>query len=99
MTTTQKVVIRPPATPEELEQYYELRYKVLRMPLGMDREGAADRYDNSGKRWHLAAFAGDIIIGVARLRLTKNGQFVIQWVAVDPNSRHQNVGRILMTAA
>lgn len=99
MPTTQRVVIRPPVTPEEFERYYELRYKVLRMPLGMERDTASDRYDNTGIRWHLAAFVGDTIVGVARMRRTKNRRYVINWVAVDPNQRRHGLGRILITTA
>lgn len=96
MTTTQKVVIRPPTTPKEFEPYYELRYKVLRMPLG--QTDATDHNDTVNRCWHLAAFAHDAVIGVARLHVNEERQFVISWVAVDPNHRHRGVGWAIMEA-
>lgn len=97
MNTQTKVVIRPPRSENDFAEYFDLRYRVLRMPFGYAPDSAHDVYDE-GPCWHLAALLHDTVIGVARLRRTSSGVFTIQWVAVDPNQRHRRIGSLLMTA-
>ena len=91
------VVIRPPKIRTELEDYFDLRYRVLRMPFGYEPDSARDEYDDL-VCWNLAAFLDDSVVGVARLHRSDTGVFTIRWVAVDPNQRHRRIGSLLIMA-
>lgn len=96
MNSTSLWSIREPRSNQELTEYFELRYKVLYMPLGHNPDAAKDRYDSSGQQWYLAAYRRSHLVGVGRLRITKKGHFIADMLAVDPNQRLQGVGRMLM---
>ncbi len=97
MNAQTKVVIRPPVTPDEFAEYYDLRYRVLRKPFGYEPDSARDEYDDM-VCLQLAAFMYQSIVGVARLHRDPDGMFVVRWVAVDPNQRHRHVGSLLLQA-
>ncbi len=82
-----------------LSQWMDLRYRVLREPLGLTYS-AEDLIQESEDR-HLLAFEGRKVI--AGLLIRKSGREAGVWkirqVAVEPSRQGQGLGRALMLAA
>ncbi len=96
MNAQTKVVIRPPATPEEFAEYFDLRYRVFRRPLGYPEDSVRDEFDTDGQSRHFAAYLAGTTVGVARLQRNTDGLYWVRWVAVDPNQRIRKIGQSLM---
>lgn len=88
--------IRTPNTPEEWEEYYNLRYEVLRAPLGKERGSEKNEGDITGE--HFAAFRNGEIIAVARLDKVDEHTAQVRFVAVKTNLQGSGVGKLLMNA-
>lgn len=89
------VEIRPPATRGEWNDYYELRYSILRRPWKISEALEADEAGS----FHLAAFdLGGTVLGTGRLVPLSEAQGQIRSMAVSKNSRKTGVGRTLLRA-
>lgn len=89
--------IRSPEKDSEWEQYYDLRYRILREPLGKPRGSERNEGDDSGK--HLALFVEGSIVAIARLDQTEPGVSQVRFVAVDANLQGKGYGKIIMQEA
>ena len=86
--------IRDPNTENEWQQYYDLRWRVLRemcnQPVGSEKD---DFEDDS---YHLMAVEDDVCVGVGRAHFNHADQGQIRYMAVDADWRGQGIGlRIL----
>lgn len=89
-----KIEIRSPKSKNEWDQYYQLRFEVLRKPHGMDRKSAHDELDPSSN--HFGAFVDGQIVGVGRLHFNDDGVGQVRFMAVAEEFRSQGIGgRIL----
>jgi predicted GNAT family N-acyltransferase len=86
--------IRAPKSQSEWDDYYDLRYRILREPLGKERGSERNDGDKTGQ--HLALFVGDKIKAIARLDQAKPGISQVRFVAVDDTARGKGYGRIIM---
>ena len=75
------IIIREPQNSSEFNKYYNLRWKILRKPLGQEIDLIKDELEN--KSYHLAALLdGENIIGVGRLHSLDNEKSQIRYMAV-----------------
>jgi len=78
--------------PEEkdMDQYFELRWRVLRKPWNQPRGSEIDEMDD--RAIHLAAYDGDRIVAVARLHFNREEEAQIRYMAVDERYRNRGIG-------
>jgi len=90
--------IRTPKNSDEWEQYYDLRYRVLRAPWQQPR--GSERNDMDAIALHLACFKQDRVCGVVRLdTFESEHQAQVRFMAVGPDFQGQGIGKKLMQAA
>lgn len=89
--------IRSPQTPEEWENYYSLRYAILRKPLGQPVGSEKNEGDKDGI--HIALFEDGIIRAIARLDVSEPKIAQVRFVATDSNSRKKGFGKMIMLEA
>lgn len=88
-------MIRSPQTPQEWENYYQLRYKILRAPWGQEK-GSEQTADESAHQ-HFACFdTKNEIIGVGRLDYLADHTAQIRFMAIADHMQGQGIGRVLM---
>jgi len=90
------IEIRTPENEAEWVAYYDLRFKILRAPLGKERGSERNDGDLSGK--HFALYDDGILKAIARLDQTEKGVSQVRFVAVDENSQGKGYGRLIMEA-
>jgi predicted GNAT family N-acyltransferase len=89
--------IRTPLTPLEWEAYYDLRYRVMREPLGKERGSEKNDGDETGI--HLALFSDEKIVAIARLDVHDKATCQVRFVAVETVLQSQGWGKLIMNAA
>jgi len=88
------LIIRGPRNKKELEQCFDLRYRILRKPWNQPRGSERDGLEDVS--FHIAAFDRGKVVGVARLhRMTPNTARVRQ-VAIEESCRKMGIGAALM---
>ncbi len=88
--------IRTPQTAAEWEQYYDLRYRILREPLG--KEPGSERNEGDETGIHFALFEEGIIVGIARLDKVDSEICQVRFVAIEHNIQGKGFGKRLMNA-
>lgn len=83
-----------PASTEEWDAYYNLRYKVLREPWNQPRGSEKDEMENSS--YHFFALVDNIPAGVGRLQFNSTDEGQIRFMGVDEAFRGQQIGRKLI---
>lgn len=91
------IEIRTPQTEKEWEDYYDLRYRILRAPL--DQPRGSERNDGDSTGVHLALYENEVIMAIARLDKADTDIAQARFVAVEENSRGKGYGRLIMEAA
>jgi ribosomal protein S18 acetylase RimI-like enzyme len=89
-----EIEIRCPNTKLEWEEYYDLRYRILREPWKQPRGSERNEGDDLGI--HAAYFDQGKIIGI--VRLDKSGEFTgqIRFMAVESKKQGKGIGEKLM---
>ena len=90
------IEVRTPKNQTEWDAYYELRYKVLREPLGKERGSEKNDGDLTGK--HFALYNDNVLKAIARLDQAEKDVSQVRFVAVDENSQGKGYGRLIMEA-
>lgn len=89
--------IRAPRSPGELEDYFQLRWRLLRAPWGQPPGSERDQLEAQAIH-RLACDPRGRVVAVGRLHRVANdakrGQ--IRYMAVDPNWRGRGLGRSLL---
>lgn len=85
--------ILEPKTEKEFEEYYELRWQVLRKPWGKPRGSEKD--DIEDKSIHIM-IKNDNILGVGRLHFNSDKEAQIRYMAVDAGYRKQGIGTMIL---
>ena len=62
------IEFRPPRNEKEWENYYDLRYRILREPLGKERGSEKNEGDELGE--HICLYDNGILKAIARLDKT-----------------------------
>ena len=86
-----------PATAKEFEQYYDLRWKILRAPWNQPRDSERDTDDESST--HLMVLDdNNRLIGVGRLHFNSIREAQIRFMAIDVPEQRKGVGSFLLQA-
>ena len=91
-----KIEIRAPITPKEWENYYALRYKVLREPLGQPIGSERNDGDLSGQ--HFALYEEKHLRAIARLDSMGDTTAQVRFVAVSAVAQGRGFGKMIMEA-
>lgn len=91
-----KRVIRSPQTEAEWESYYDLRYRIMREPLGKERGSERNEGDVTGI--HIALFEETTILAIARLDKVDETTCQVRFVAVESSLQGQGLGKLIMDA-
>ena len=83
-----------PVTQQDFEQYYELRWRVLRKPWQQEKGSEKDEDEDSS--FHLMVIDKGNTVGVARLQNVSPTEAQIRYMAVDENNNGQGIGRAIM---
>lgn len=89
-------LIRTPKTTEEWEAYYDLRYRILRKPLGQVR--GSERNDGDETGIHFALFEEGSIKAIARLDANDISTMQVRFVAVELTEQGKGYGKMIMEA-
>ncbi len=89
--------IRSPETPQEWEAYYDLRFRVMREPLGKPR--GSERNEGDEIAQHLALFVDTKIVAIARLDLLEQKVGQVRFVAVETEIQSTGFGKKIMLAS
>jgi ribosomal protein S18 acetylase RimI-like enzyme len=91
------LIIRMPATSEEWEQYYDLRFKVLREPWGQLKGSEVLTDEDQADHAMVIDSESRNIIGVARMQTNSPTEGQVRCVAVSPEAQGKGVGKLLMS--
>ena len=91
-----KIEIRTPISPKEWEDYYALRFKVLRQPLNQPIGSERNDGDLSGR--HFALYDDNILRAIARLDQAEENVSQVRFVAVNNDVQGKGYGRLIMDA-
>ncbi len=88
--------IRSPQTEREWEDYFDLRYRILREPL--NQPIGSERNDGDATGIHFALYDNDIVKAIARLDQQDAEVFQVRFVAVEKAEQGAGYGRKIMEA-
>jgi N-acetylglutamate synthase-like GNAT family acetyltransferase len=90
------LIVRIPETAQEWEQYYHLRYTVLREPWGQPK--GSEVLQDEAQADHAMVIDSETqeIVGVARMQTNTPTQGQVRCVAVAPHVQGRGVGKLLM---
>lgn len=88
--------IRSPKTKIEWEDYYNLRYNVLRKPLGKPVGSEKNEGDVTGI--HFALYEDGVVKAIARLDEVDKNTCQVRFVAVSNNLQGKGYGKLIMLA-
>jgi ribosomal protein S18 acetylase RimI-like enzyme len=90
------LTIRIPNTSEEWEEYYGLRFKVLREPWGQLKGSEVLADEVQADHAMVVDSESGKILGVARMQTNSPTQGQVRCVAVSPEAQGKGVGKLLM---
>ena len=86
-----------PSSPDELQRYYDLRWKILRAPWNQPRGSERDELEPSSH--HLMVInSKQAAIAVGRLHFNSIREAQIRYMAVAINQQRTGAGTLLLTA-
>ncbi len=88
--------IRCPKTDQEWQDYYQLRYDVLRKPLNQPPGSERNEGDDTGD--HFALFVNHSICAIGRLDEVNDTTDQVRFVAVEPRFQKRGFGAHIMLA-
>ena len=83
-----------PKTEKEFQQYYNLRWRILRKP--WNQPEGNERDDNNDSYYHVMAVENNIIFGIARLEFPTKNSAQLRYMAVDESYQGQGIGRSIV---
>lgn len=90
------IELRTPLNQDEWKNYYDLRYRVLREPLG--KECGSERNDGDSTGEHFALYEDGILKAIARLDDCGVGISQVRFVAVESGQQGKGLGKKIMLA-
>ena len=94
------IIIRQPETKAEWNQYYHLRWQILRQPWNQPPGSEKDELEDTSIH-RMAIFKTNNslqVIAVGRLHITDNDKAQIRYMAVDEKNRRFGVGNKILRA-
>ncbi len=83
-----------PESDNDLEKYYDLRWRILREPWNQSRGSEKDEMEKDSI--HLMVCINGDVIGVGRLHFNNPGEAQIRYMAVDEGYRRKGMGTMLL---
>lgn len=90
------IEIRAPRTEAEWQDYYDLRYRILRAPLNQPL--GSERNDGDETGVHFALYEDKVLMAIARLDKASDSQAQVRFVAVEGSAQGKGYGRMIMEA-
>lgn len=91
------IQIKKPKTREDFKAYYDLRYKVLREPWGLQKGTEKDDYEPISQHFMAVDDATGEVVGCAKLFEKEDGVGWLSHLAVAANRQHKGIGKQLMS--
>ncbi|MDH5777314.1 MAG: GNAT family N-acetyltransferase [Gammaproteobacteria bacterium] len=91
------LTITEPFSYDQFQQYYDLRWRILRAPWKQPRGTEKDQREDDS--YHVMVIDTDqTVIGVGRLHLNSPEQAQIRFMAVETQLQRQGIGKMLLFA-
>ena len=88
------LIIREPQTEEEFEEYYHLRWEILRKPWNQPRGSEKDERERESI--HIMAIYENKVVGVGRGHFNSREEGQIRYMAVEESYRNRGIGSSLL---
>lgn len=88
------LIVRSPENEHEWNEYYELRYQVLRKP--WNQPLGSEQADDDKDAMHAAVFFRNKIIAAGRIHANSNTELQVRFMAVHSNFCGQGVGSLVL---
>jgi len=89
------LIVSTPQTSEEIERYYDLRWRILRAPWDQPRKAISDELENDSIPLMVCEVDG-IPIGVGRVNFNSAEEAQIHSMAVEKDWRGKGIGSIVL---
>jgi ribosomal protein S18 acetylase RimI-like enzyme len=87
--------ITEPQSPDDFNQYYDLRWRILRAPWKQPQGSEKDEYED--KSYHLMVRSdGGELMGIGRMHFIEAETAQIRFMAVDEPFRGMGIGRLIL---
>jgi len=90
------IKITSPQTREEFKAYYDLRYKILREPWGLQRGTEKDDFEPISQHYMAIDDQNGLIVGVIKLMEKESGVGWFSHLAVRENYQKKGIGKLLL---
>lgn len=90
-----KLTISDPYTENRMEEYYQLRWKVLRAPWNQPRGTERDEMEDASLH-RVVLNEQQRILACGRLQLNTSAEAQVRYMAVDPDFRGKGLGRLVL---
>jgi len=90
------LIVKQPESPEDFEQYYRLRYRILRAPWGEPKGSEVDAIEQ--QCFHIMAIQDNETVGVGRLQYNSANEAQIRYMAVAGAHERSGIGRRIVGA-
>lgn len=91
------ITVGRPGSPEEFDEYYDLRWRILRKPWGQPRGSEKDEFDPTAE--HVTARdENGRLLGIGRVHFNNVAEAQIRYMAVEDAARGRGVGRLIVDA-
>jgi GNAT superfamily N-acetyltransferase len=89
-----KVDIRQPKTAEDFENYYDLRWRILRKPWNQPKGSHRDEHEE--RAIHIMACMGNKTVGVGRVHFNSPGEAQLRYMAVETSYQGKGIGSLVL---
>ncbi|MDH5516390.1 MAG: GNAT family N-acetyltransferase [Gammaproteobacteria bacterium] len=86
--------IRSPANQQEWDNYFDLRWRILRQPWGQPRGSEKDQLEQTSI--HRIAVIDNRLIAAGRIHVTENNCAQIRYMAVEADFRRCGIGHKIL---
>jgi N-acetylglutamate synthase-like GNAT family acetyltransferase len=90
------IALREPRTKEELDLYYDLRWRVLREPWTNARDSGRDEHEDEA--FHLTAWDDSKLVGTGRLHFNSPEEAQVRCMAVEEDHQSSGIGSLILQA-
>lgn len=90
------IFVKEPISEKEISEYYFLRWKILRKPLGQKNKIVEDSKEKDSIHAIVKDLESDKILGVGRLHFINCSNCQIRFMAVDENYQKKGYGKLIL---
>ncbi|MDH5711047.1 MAG: GNAT family N-acetyltransferase [Gammaproteobacteria bacterium] len=89
------ITIKRPKTEKEFEDYYDLRWRILREPWNQPRGSEKDEFEDNS--FHIMACdKNNNVVGIGRLHFNNKKEAQIRYMAVAPEYTNLGIGALIL---